>query len=240
MLKNNPILFLVLFSATCLCIFYISWKEPTYPDDLSLIPIRMILRAQNTTDKEKQAALYDSIKTQINYLMQEKDADTTLKFYLAYTYTQTNNLDSALSIHLENLKHIDSVRCKDIYSKTKSELARNYFLEGLKFMNAKEADKGLQAFNQSFIYVPYFAASVANIAQHQIDNGAIDSAKVMINESIKLFPDKAFLYNVLGYAYYKENNFPESKNCFQRSLELSPNDEYATTMLNILNTPINK
>jgi len=227
-------LLLLLFSFLGLSLFYVTWKEPTLPDEISLIPMKLIDAAQKIKDKDKQLQFYDSIKGVIRSTLQKKPNDPTLQFYLGYIYTLTENYTTAISIHLDNMKTIDSIANKITYGNSKNEIARNYYLNGIKLLESKNVNEGVISLNKSFNYVPYFAPSSIKLAILNIDNNKIDSAKKMLTESIRLNPQDPVLYNILGYAFFKENNLKESENYFSKAHELDPNNEDANKFLNMI------
>jgi tetratricopeptide (TPR) repeat protein len=121
---------IILFSTVCLYLFYIAWKEPTFPDEISVIPVRIIKTAQNIKEKDKQVQVYDSLKIVLNSILLKKPNNDSLIYYLGYAYILTNETDSAKKLLTEGIKK--SPKNPALYNM----LGYSYFIEN----NLKEAE----------------------------------------------------------------------------------------------------
>lgn len=49
-------------------------------------------------------------------------------------------------------------------------------------------------------------------------------AEELLSKSLKLIPTQREAWDALGHVYWKKNDLPASKNCFESSLEHEPNN----------------
>lgn len=49
-------------------------------------------------------------------------------------------------------------------------------------------------------------------------------AEDLLSKSLKLLPTKREAWDALGHVYWKKNDLPAAKNCFESSLEQDPNN----------------
>ena len=49
-------------------------------------------------------------------------------------------------------------------------------------------------------------------------------AEDLLSKALKLIPTKREAWDALGHVYWKKNDLPASKNCFESSLEQEPNN----------------
>jgi len=153
LLSKNTIIYLtgILFSTACLCLFYIAWKAPTFPDDSTRLPVKVIDRAKGIKEKDKQFQVYDSLKNVLISILKQKQDDITLQCYLSYTYILLNKIDSAKKILAEYIKiNPTSPGLYDMlgyayYSENNLKEAENYYLQAYKLdPNDIDANKFLK------------------------------------------------------------------------------------------------
>jgi len=227
-------LLIFLISAISLYSFYVAWKQPTVPDDISFIAAKMIILAQKTKDKERQVQLYDSLKNLLDSSLSKRPNDVKLNYYMASYCILQKDYQKAISINVENLSKIDSVEYEALYFDTKLQTAMSYYYVGLNMLENKDTIGAINTMQKSFDYVLYYPSAVMKLSLINIENNKTDLARKMLVEGIKRNPGNTGLINMMGYAYYRENNFREAENYFLQTYKIEPKNIDANKFLTLI------
>lgn len=134
---------------------------------------------------------------------------------LAVALTKTGKLDEA-AIALQRADEVNDG------SLTPVELASNYSLIGINYIQQNKPDKAIPLFVKALILNPARADIRMNYGAALSMQGKYDEALKQLDESIKLDPNQAETYNALGLVFLGQNKKDEAIKQFEKALQLKP------------------
>ena len=232
--RRKDLLVVVLITLVSVYSFLVAWNEISLPDEISVIPYRVVQKAEAATEEKEKLRLFDSLKTVINSYLVKKPGNTYLNYYLAYAYARLNDYQNSIAINRKNLSRLDSTKDKELYTNSKMELARCHYLIGVKLMEQGDSARGMSSILQSFTYVPYYPSAVQTIALWDISNNRVDSANKMLAESLRVNPQNVELLNMSGYVYYLEKDFKQAESFLMQAYKLDPGNVDTNKFLGLI------
>jgi tetratricopeptide (TPR) repeat protein len=232
--RQKDLFLVVLISLVAVYAFVFAWSETTFSDDITVMPFRVIQRAERTTDEHEKLRIYDSLKTAINSYLVKKPGNIYLNYYVAYIYSRTNDYQNAIATYRKNLSKLDSTRDKEVYAASKIDLAKCLYLNGVNLMAQGDSARGVSSLLQSFFYVPYYPSAVVTIAQLDINNNRPDSAKKMLAESLRVNPQNVALLNMSGYVYYLDGDLKQAESFLTQAYKLDPGNVDTNKFLTLI------
>src|SRR5262245_53361619 len=79
--RQKDVFLVVLISLVSIYSFLVAWSETSFSDDITVMPLRVIQRAERMTDEQEKLRLYDSLKTAINSYLVKKPGNIYLNYF---------------------------------------------------------------------------------------------------------------------------------------------------------------
>ena len=116
-----------------------------------------------------------------------------------------------------------------------NEQYRNDYKKAISDLDAKKYDQASAALNQIMKNNTGFAEGWANLGLAELHGDNIAKAKSAANNALKLEPESAALYNLLGLIAVANGAFKEAEQHYARALQINPNFSNTQYNLGLLN-----
>jgi tetratricopeptide (TPR) repeat protein len=111
-----------------------------------------------------------------------------------------------------------------ISTPTRRELAEQYFLRGLKYVDKGEWDLAIEEYSEAIAIDPEFVEAYYNRGNAYYDKGNLDLAISDYDKAIELDPEDPSAYFNRGMVYGFKGNLDRAINDFDKAIELDPED----------------
>lgn len=118
-------------------------------------------------------------------------------------------------------------------TKSQSHAMASYFVGLINLFLGKD-DKAAQAFAEFHALSPESTIANFYLAQLKIKRKEFKEAKELLTQLVSDTPDFAEVHYMLGTVQYGLHNNTEAIQCFQRALDINPDDERSKTKLTLL------
>ena len=85
-------------------------------------------------------------------------------------------------------------------------------------------------------FLPLYEGEINSLGYYQMDRKNYSCAVNIFKLNVKYHKNSSNAYDSLAEAYFKQKKFKESKEYYQKSLVLNPNNQTAIDHLNVLDT----
>ena len=109
-------------------------------------------------------------------------------------------------------------------------IAKDCFVRGMKQAQSGRYNKAVDLFARTLKIVPEHAEARRNLAMALKNSGRLSEAKDHLVDVLRLSPDDAWAYVLLGNVFAKhENDLDTAERYYRKAMELAPKEAYALT-----------
>ncbi|MDD1657402.1 MAG: tetratricopeptide repeat protein [Methanomicrobiales archaeon] len=107
--------------------------------------------------------------------------------------------------------------------------ARAHYTTGLAFLDQKQYDQAISAFQQAVEINPSYFDALTSLGYAYTLTGRFDEAIATYGQALALQPNSTFTLRSLGYVSSQKGDYPQALAAFDRAVDIDPSDAAAWT-----------